>query len=296
MKFCWTDVFIFQRKETPINRHISQILQYTRQISHDAHFETRVHISVTKMVHYGTWNWCIWGLFWALCDRSIAHETRATKYHRPPGSVYVHNFETVKQSGLWSGLGIQVCAEAGDRETVTDVKQSWLVCIYFIQRCVVRLYIYSSGETGHNEICISINLTLKVNTNHSQNSMNLNHGVLHLWSKFDDPGNELSRGQARDWYTHTHTDTHTQATTIPEGQNWPRIKRWKHNPPIHWRDLFSSPGVGVTKAISSVPLFCEFFSIVKTNVSYWISRLYLAGVAAAQLRWHLSNVNVIRRI
>ena len=36
--------------------------------------------------------------------------------------------------------------------------------------------------------------------------------------------------------------------------------------------------------------------IVKTNVSYWISRLYLAGVAAAQLQWHLSNTNVIQVI
>ena len=30
---------------------------------------------------------------------------------------------------------------------------------------------------------------------------------------------ELSRGQTRDWRTHTHINTHTQATTIPEGQN-----------------------------------------------------------------------------
>ena len=57
-----------------------------------------------------------------------------------------------------------------------------------------------------------------------------------------------------------------------------------------------SSGVGVTKPISSVPLFSEFFSIIKTHVSYWISRLYLTGVAAAQLRWHLSNINVIRII
>ena len=39
---------------------------------------------------------------------------------------------------------------------------------------------------------------------------------------------ELSRGQARDWHTHTrtheHTDTQKQTTTIPEGQNWPRVK------------------------------------------------------------------------
>ena len=40
------------------------------------------------------------------------------------------------------------------------------------------------------------------------------------------PVDELSRGQAHDWRTHGHT--HTQATTIPEGQKWPRVKtnRW----------------------------------------------------------------------
>ena len=56
------------------------------------------------------------------------------------------------------------------------------------------------------------------------------------------------------------------------------------------------PGVGVTKPISSVPLFFRYFSIVKTEVSYRIARLYLTGVAVAQLRWHLSNMNVIQRI
>ena len=60
--------------------------------------------------------------------------------------------------------------------------------------------------------------------------------------------------------------------------------------------LQGKSGVGVTKPILSVPLFSTFSVIVKTNVSYWISRLYLAGVAAAQLRWHLSNMNVIQGI
>ena len=32
---------------------------------------------------------------------------------------------------------------------------------------------------------------------------------------------KLSRGQARDWRPHEQT----QATTIPEGQNWPRVKK-----------------------------------------------------------------------
>ena len=41
-------------------------------------------------------------------------------------------------------------------------------------------------------------------------------------------GDELSRGQASAYRTHRRTDEHTdrqtQATTIPEGQNWPRVK------------------------------------------------------------------------
>ena len=55
------------------------------------------------------------------------------------------------------------------------------------------------------------------------------------------------------------------------------------------------PGVGVTKPISSVPLFSEIFNIFKTHIMYWISRLYLAGVTAAQLWWHLLNINVTQR-
>ena len=35
-------------------------------------------------------------------------------------------------------------------------------------------------------------------------------------------GDELSCGQASDWHTHTQT----QATTIPGGQNWPRVKTY----------------------------------------------------------------------
>ena len=56
------------------------------------------------------------------------------------------------------------------------------------------------------------------------------------------------------------------------------------------------PGVGVTKLISSVPLFSEFFSVIKTHVIYWRPRLFFTGVTAAQLRWHLSNINVIKII
>ena len=41
-------------------------------------------------------------------------------------------------------------------------------------------------------------------------------------------------------------------------------------------------GMGVTKPILFVPLFFSSSIIAKTNVTQWISRLYLAGVTAAQ--------------
>ena len=55
-------------------------------------------------------------------------------------------------------------------------------------------------------------------------------------------------------------------------------------------------GVGFTKPISvSFPLFSWFAITAKTLVTYWISRSYLTGVAAAQLRWHPSNTKVMKK-
>ena len=73
-----------------------------------------------------------------------------------------------------------------------------------------------------HELC----LTLRVNRD-------LNQGLLHLWSKFGDPS--LNKSQVIAWtsnwliHTHGHMDTRThrqtQARTIPEGQNWPWVKK-----------------------------------------------------------------------
>ena len=57
-----------------------------------------------------------------------------------------------------------------------------------------------------------------------------------------------------------------------------------------------SPGVGVTKPIFSVPLFSQFFRIMKTVVTLKIPSSYLAGVSAAELRRHLANMNMIENI
>ena len=71
-----------------------------------------------------------------------------------------------------------------------------------------------------------------------KNNRDLNQGVLHLWSKFGDCS--LSGWQlivrTNWWLTDTHTYIHTrphrqtQATTIPEGHNWPRVIK----PPLGW--------------------------------------------------------------
>ena len=96
-----------------------------------------------------------------------------------------------------------------------------------------------------------------------------------------------SEGNSRCRYTRLPSHSHT-AHPAP----LLRYHRW-NSLGLRERSKYYT-GVGVTKPFSSVPLFSYFLSIVNTHVSYWISRLYLTGVAAAQLRWHLSNMNVIQ--
>ena len=55
-------------------------------------------------------------------------------------------------------------------------------------------------------------------------------------------------------------------------------------------------GVGVSKPIFAVPLFSQFFRMIKTLFTCMISRSYLTGVTAAELRRHLTNMNVIEHI
>ena len=72
-------------------------------------------------------------------------------------------------------------------------------------------------------------------------------------------------------------------------QSWWRITMTKKRGKIFLNSSDDGDGilprVGVTKPIFSVPLFSYFFRIAKIHVSYWISRSYQTGVAAAQLLW-----------
>ena len=59
---------------------------------------------------------------------------------------------------------------------------------------------------------------------------------------------------------------------------------------------FKSPVVGVTTPFFLGSVIFLFFNIAKIHVSYWISRSYLTGVVAAQLRWHRSTMNENQRM
>ena len=58
--------------------------------------------------------------------------------------------------------------------------------------------------------------------------------------------------------------------------------------------IVTAPGlpVGVTKPISSVPLFSEFFTIVKTRVTSSTSRSYLTGVTPVKYKSVSNNLRV----
>ena len=113
-----------------------------------------------------------------------------------------------------------------------------LVGIWRVVRCisVPNLQIVTSigGELWHGHAQNGVNFDFGVQFDlegHDQTS----HKTIGILTKvfyisgpnlviLAETGDELWRGQPRDWRTDGHTNRQTQATTIPEGQNWPRVK------------------------------------------------------------------------
>ena len=108
----------------------------------------------------------------------------------------------------------------------------------------------------------------------------LNQGVLVLWTKFGDPSLNRWRVIVRTskWLIHTHTQT--QATTIPGGQNWPRVKTQLYCGENRWRffcllriiqesgvyQLGVPQGQGDSSAPSTTdPLICGFCLVTTPN-------------------------------
>ena len=79
------------------------------------------------------------------------------------------------------------------------------------------------------------------------------------------------------WYMITDLSAITQPYHTPLRNDSLQV------PPIQINDKpFRRYCVRVTKPIFSVPLFFRVFAIIQTLVTYWISRLYLTGIVAAQ--------------
>ena len=88
------------------------------------------------------------------------------------------------------------------------------------------------------------------------------------------------------WYWST-VPISSRTTSLAIGQSY------KFDVPVQVKQPWTRSGVGVTKPISSIPLFPQIFSTVKIHVNYKLSRSYLTGVTAAELRRHLANMNEI---
>ena len=135
-------------------------------------------------------------------------------------------------SSIWCGFEI--------KNWIEDQYQSSpkLVGIWTVLRCifVLNLEIVTStgGELWHGQAQNGVNFDFGVQFD-LEGQCKLPPKTIGIFTKvfytygpnlviLASIGDELSRGQARDWCTHRRTHRQTQATTIPEGQNWPRVK------------------------------------------------------------------------
>ena len=136
------------------------------------------------------------------------------------------------KSSIWSGFEI--------KNWIEDQFQSSpkLVGIWTVLRCIFvpNLEIVTSigDELWHAQAQNGVNFDFGVQFDlegqgqSPQNNRDLNQGLLHLLFKFGDPSLNGCWVIARTskCLPHTQTDGRTdgQATTIPQGQNWPRVK------------------------------------------------------------------------
>ena len=102
---------------------------------------------------------------------------------------------------------------------------SKLVGIWTVLRCIFvpNLEIITSigGELWHGQSPNGVNFYFGVQFDFDDHSQRPHKTLLILaWI-----GDELSRRQAREYHTHRRKHRQTQATIIPEGQNWPRVKK-----------------------------------------------------------------------
>ena len=174
------------------------------------------------------------GNYWRLAYKILAYEVYiicpklfvACKIHckspsRWPDGLITLDWFTVHEANL--SAYIRESAYVRSRVRCGRVHQTLLLHVpQIFQRC--------KSDANKQDFEIKLNLTYQARSTPKITEIltkvfctfgpNL---VILVWT-----GDELSRGQASAYRTHGrtdgHTDRRTQATTIPEGQNWPRVK------------------------------------------------------------------------
>ena len=136
------------------------------------------------------------------------------------------------KSSIWSGFEI--------KNWIEDHFQSnpKLVGIWTVLRCIFvpNLEIVTSigDELWHEQTKNGVNFDFGVQFDPEGHDQ-LSHKTIGILTKvfyisgpnlviLAETGDELSRGQVRDWRTDGRTQRQTRATTIPEGRNWPPVK------------------------------------------------------------------------
>ena len=101
-------------------------------------------------------------------------------------------------------------------------------CVWIL---IVLPSIGSNSSCGHAQngphFDFEVKFDLEIHYQWTPNNRESNQSGLHFWSNFG--GSSWNRWQImtrtpQSWYADAHTDRHMQATTMPEGQNWPRVK------------------------------------------------------------------------
>ena len=136
------------------------------------------------------------------------------------------------KSSIWSGFEI--------KNWIEDQFQSSpkFIGIWTVLRCIfvpnMKIVNSIGGELWHGQVQKRVNFDFEVKFDPEIQGQSptkiigILTKVFYIYgpnlASLAETGDELSRGQARDWRTDGRTHRQTQATTIPEDQNWPRVK------------------------------------------------------------------------
>ena len=131
-----------------------------------------------------------------------------------------------------------------------------------------------------------------------KNNRDLNQGLLHIWSKFGDSSlNGLWVIARTSWWL-TDRHTHTQATTIPEGQNWPRVKITNNFLTIKLQTylIVTQYKTNVINHYVNLSQTCQLLKILKNIFFSNIEKKLKSSAINIRLNWYRKSISTIERV